>query len=175
VLGVVMGAVLGAALMLVGLAQAGRLMPDDPEALVALAQLLETEHRRIDLLIEREDIAGAIEALEDLRTQPWPDQEQGGEAAIQLRHDVYGRLLRLRLDHPHVDPQPAATLIAVADEGLGEDYVVLDPNPFTARLVALRGEILEGQGQDDAALEAYEQALEMNRTLLERELGSPEP
>jgi tetratricopeptide (TPR) repeat protein len=163
--------VLGAALMLVGLAQAGRLVPERPEALVALGQLLETEHRHIDLMIENGDIAGAIAALEALRGQRWPTVDEGGEAAIQMKHDVYGRLLRLRLDYPDVDPKPPEALLEIANEGLGDDYDRLDVNPFTARLVALQGEILEEVDRDDEALGAYEEALDMNRTLLERELG----
>jgi hypothetical protein len=168
------GLLLGAMLMLVGLAQAGRLMPERPEALVALGQLLETEHRRVDLLLERGDVAGAIEALEALRGQRWPTVDEGGEAAIQMKHDVYGRLLRLRLDHPEVDPQRPEALLEIATEGLGERYDALDVNPFTARMVALQGEVFELLDRDDDALGVYEEALDMNRTLLERELaGAP--
>ena len=61
------GVLLGALLMLVGLAQAGRLAPSRPEVLVALAQTLEVEHQRVDLLLSQKDIAGAIAALERLR------------------------------------------------------------------------------------------------------------
>jgi hypothetical protein len=165
------GMLLGAALMLVGLAQAGRLMPERPEALVALGQLLETEHRRVDLLLERGDVAGAIAALEDLRVHRWPTVDEGGEAAIQMKHDVYGRLLRLRLDHPDVDPKQPEVLLEIATEGLGEGYDALDVNPFTARLVALQGEVFERLDRDDDALGVYERALDMNRTLLDRELG----
>lgn len=169
------GVVLGAALMLVGLAQAGRLAPERPEALVALGQLLETEHRRIDLMIERGDTAGAIAALEALRSQHWPTVEEGGEAAIQMKHDVYGRLLRLRLDHPEVDPRPPEALLEIAEEGLGDDYGELDVNPFTARLAALQGEVFEALDRDDDALTVYEEALDMNQALLERELGGAAP
>jgi tetratricopeptide (TPR) repeat protein len=165
------GLVLGAALMLVGLAQAGRLVPERPRALVALGQLLDGEHRRVDLLLEQGDIAGAIAALEALREQRWPTVEEGGEAALQMRHDVYGRLLRLRLDHPEVDSISPEALLEIATEGLGEAYDALDVNPFTARLVALRGEVLERLDRDDDALGMYEEALDMNRVLLERELG----
>ena len=56
------GVLLGALLMLVGLAQAGRLAPSRPEVLVALAQTLEVEHQRVDLLLAQKDIAGAIAA-----------------------------------------------------------------------------------------------------------------
>jgi tetratricopeptide (TPR) repeat protein len=165
------GLVLGAALMLVGLAQAGRLAPERPEALVALAQLLETEHRRVDLLLSRGDVAGAIAALEDLRGQRWPTVQDAGEAAMQMKHDAYGRLLRLRLDHPEIDSKPSEALLEIAHEGLGEGYADLEVNPFTARLVALQGEIFEQLDRDDDALGVYEEALEMNRILLDRELG----
>jgi hypothetical protein len=164
------GMLLGALAMLVGLAQAGRLAPKKPEVVVALGQLLDTEHRRVDLLIERGDVAGAIAALEALRRQPWPDHETGGDVGVQLRHDVYGRLLRLRLDHPEVSPVEPTALLELADEGLGTDSRDVDTNPFTARLTALRGEVLERLDRDDDALGAYEAALEMNRVLLEREL-----
>jgi hypothetical protein len=161
--------------MLVGLAQAGRLAPAQPQALVALAQLVETEHRRVDLLIERGDVAAAIAALEALRAERWPTREEGGDMALQIRHDVYGRLVRLRLDYPDVDTKPDADLLAIADEGLGNDWREIDTNPFTARLVALRGEILELLDRDDEALGAYEHALDMNEILLDRELGGTNP
>ncbi len=172
---VVLGMMLGALAMLVGLAQAGRLSPRKPEVVVALGQLLEAEHRRVSLLVERGDIAGAIEVLEALRKQPWPDRETGGDVGKQLRHDVYGRLLRLRLDHPKVLPVGPAALLELADEGLGSDALDVDTNPFTARLTALRGEVLEQLDRDDDALTAYEAALEMNRVLLERELQESPP
>ena len=57
------GLVLGAGSMLVGLAQAGRLAPARPDALVVLAQTVEVEHRRIDLLLEREQLRARIEAV----------------------------------------------------------------------------------------------------------------
>lgn len=169
-LSLVLGMMLGALVMLVGLAQAGRLAPKKPEVVVALGQLLDVEHRRVDLLLERGDVAGAIEALEALRKQPWPDHETGGDVGMQLRHDVYGRLLRLRLDNPEVSPVEPAALLEIADEGLGSEAADVDVNPFTARLTALRGEVLERLDRDDDALGAYESALEMNRVLLEREL-----
>lgn len=165
-----LGMVLGAAIMLVGLAQAGRLAPREPEVVVALGQLLDAEHRRVDLMLERGDVAGAIAALEALRRERWPDHETGGDVGVQLRHDVYGRLLRLRLDNPTVSPVEPSALLELADEGLGADAADVDTNPFTARLTALRGEVLEQLDRDDDALGAYESALEMNRVLLEREL-----
>ncbi len=169
------GILIGALAMFVGLAQAGKLAPEQPEAVVALAQLLDAEHRRVDVLLEKEDVAGAIAALEALREQRWPTREEGGDVALQLRHDVYGRLLRLRLDYPDIDARPADELLQIADEGLGEDAAELDVNPFTARLTAMRGEVLEALDRDDDALTSYEQALEMNRVLLERELSGGNP
>ena len=169
------GLVLGALLMLVGLAQAGRLAPSRPEVLVALAQTLEVEHQRVDLLLAQKDIAGAIAALERLRATAWPDRLAAGEAAEQLRHDVYGRLLRLRLDHPKVDPRTPEQLAAIAQEGLGDDYKTLATNAFTARLVALRGEVSELRGDDEAALLAYDEALTMNRGLLQQSLAGAAP
>ena len=80
------GTLLGAVLMLVGLAQAGRLAPSRPEVLVALAQTLEVEHQHVDLLLKQKDIAGAIAALEALRKLEWPTRETAGESAEQLRH-----------------------------------------------------------------------------------------
>jgi hypothetical protein len=172
-LSLVAGVVLGALAMLVGLAQAGKLAPQRPEAVVALAQMLDAEHRRVDVLMDKGDVAGAIAALEALRAGPWPTRDEGGDIAVQLRHDAYGRLVRLRLDHPDVDPKSADELLATLDEGLGEGSSELEVNPFTARLAAMRGEVLEALDRDDDALSAYESALEMNRVLLERELGEP--
>jgi Fe-S-cluster formation regulator IscX/YfhJ len=169
------GMLIGALAMFVGLAQAGKLAPDRPEAVVALAQLLDAEHRRVDLMLEHDDVAGAIAALESLRNERWPTLDEGGEVAVELRHDAYGRLVRLRLDYPDVDPQSSDVLLETLDEGLGDDASELETNPFTARLTAMRGEVFELLDRDDDALSAYESALEMNRVLLERELtgGSP--
>jgi len=164
-----LGMVLGAAGMFAGLAQADRIAPERPDILVALGQRLDVEHRAVDLKVKKGDIAGAIASLESLRAGPWPTPEDASPVAVALRHDAYGRLVRLRLDHPDVDPVSQATLLQMVDEGLGEDPT--DPNPFTARLWALRGELYEAEGRDDEALEAYEKALEINSILLERELG----
>jgi len=162
------GVVLGVGLTLVTSSFAGPMKaPSNPESLVALAQLMDTEHRRVDLLLEKGDVAGAIEALEDLRKGKWPNRDQGGDAAIQLRHDAYGRLLRLRIDHPKVDTKTDQELLGLLDEGLGNEADLVPDNVFTARLVAIRGEVLEGLGRDDDALLAYERALDINRGLLD--------
>lgn len=164
------GVVLGASGAVAGLASAGAFEPSQPQSLVSLAQLVEAEHRRVDLLLEQGDVVGAIAALEQLRGLPWPSREQAGDEAVILRHDIYGRLLRLRLDHDEdVDPK---TLLELANEGLTDDASAVDLNPFTARLVALRGECHEALDDDAAALTDYEKALEMNGTLLERELSA---
>lgn len=167
------GVILGVALTVGGLSLAGKLKPPgDHEVLVALAQAVGATDKQVDLRLARGDIAGAIEALERLRSEPWPNRDRGGDAALQLRHDAYGRLLRLRLDHPQIDPQTPAQLLEIADEGLGREWERLDPNPFTAHLLALRGEVLETLGRDDDALLVYEQALDMNRDLLDAVLGA---
>jgi tetratricopeptide (TPR) repeat protein len=166
------GLILGALLTVTGLALAGKLKPPgEPEALVALAQSVEASDKVVDIQIGRGDIAGAIATLEQLRRQPWPNRERGGDAGIQIRHDAYGRLLRLRLDNPQVDGKSAAELLEIADEGLGREWELLDANPFTARLLAQRGEVLEQLGRDDDALLDYERALDMNRDLLEEVIG----
>lgn len=168
------GVLLGACLMFVGLARAGRLAPPPrPEVLVSLAQTLEVEHRRVDVLLSQEKFAEAIAALEALRKLEWPDRATAGDDGVILRHDVYGRLVRLRIDHPEVEEATPAALQAIVHEGLGEDYKELRTNPFTARLVAVRGELYEEQGDDGAALGAYEEALTMNRALLDQALAAP--
>lgn len=166
------GLMLGVVLTVVSLAQAGRLAPERPATLVALGQMLETEHRRVDLLLSRGKVAEAIQVLEALREHPWPTRADGGDDAVMMRHDVYGRLVRLRIDHPDVDRKAPEELLALCDEGLAEAYREVDVNPFTSRLVALRGEVLEQLERDDDALTAYEEALDMNRELLDRELGA---
>jgi len=163
------GMVLGAGGMFVGLAQADRIVPERPDVLVALGQRLEVQHRVVDLKVGKGDFVGAIDSLESLRSGPWPSSEDSSSVSVALRHDAYGRLVRLRLDHPEVDPLGEGKLLEMIEEGLGDDDT--EASPFTARLWALRGEVYESQGQDDEALEAYEKALEINALLLERELG----
>ncbi|MCY0988471.1 hypothetical protein OV203_15170 [Nannocystis sp. ILAH1] len=171
-----LGAVVGAGVMLAGLAQAGRLAPAPrPEVLVTLAQTVDAEHRRVDVLLKQRDYAGAIAALEQMRTIAWPEPAVAGDAAAVLRHDVYGRLVRLRLDHPDVDPKTPDALAELVGEGLGADYKAIATNAFTARLVGLRGEIAEKQGRDGDALLAYEEALDMNRALLQQALAGAAP
>lgn len=170
------GVLLGAVMMFVGLAQAGRIAPrPQPEVVVNLAQTLEVEHKRVDLLVEQEKFAEAIAALEQLRTLAWPGWQIEGDEVHIMRHDVYGRLLRLRLDHPDVDPRSDDELLKTAFEALtsGDGYTQVRTNPFTARLVAIRGEIHQKAGDDDKALDAYEEALTMNRELLQQALALP--
>ena len=172
---VLLGGVLGAGGAVAGLAQAGRLQPARPDLVVALGQTLEVEHRRADLLLKRQEVAGAIEALESARQHPWPTLEEGGETAIKLKRDLYGRLLRLRLDHPEVDAKSGDELLAIVDEGLAGAPDGFEEELFTSRLLAIKGELLEELGRDDEALDAYERALEINRRLLDVELSTGAP
>jgi tetratricopeptide (TPR) repeat protein len=158
----------GVAITVVGFARATGPKPPSVEVVVAIGQLVDSEYQRIDLLLEQGEVAPAIAALEGLRAQPWPSYADGGDTIVELRHDVYGRLVRLRLDYPDVDPKPDTELLNVVDEGLGGDAHRVEVNPFTSRLVALRGEVLVELGRDDEALRAYERALELNEKLLER-------
>lgn len=161
------GMILGAALAVGGFALAGKLKaPADHEALVALAQMMEAADKQVDLRLGRGDVAGAIETLERMRAEAWPNRQRGGDAAILLRHDCFGRLLRLRLDHPQIDPKTPQQLLEIAEQGLGREWELLDPNPFTAYLLAQRAEILTSLGRDDEALLGYERALDMNTDLL---------
>lgn len=165
---VLTGLVLGVVMTVGGFALAGKLRaPDDPDVLVALAQTIDTTDKKVDVMLARGDVAGAIAALEQLRATKWPSRDRGGDAAVQLRHDAYGRLLRLRLDNPQIDAKTPQQLLELAEEGLGREWELLDPNPFTAHLLALRGEVFERLGRDDDALLVYQQAIDMNRDLLE--------
>ena len=146
----------------------------EPELLLTLGQTLDAEHRRVDLLVDEGKIAEAIAALDQLRALRWPSRAAAGDPAVLLRHDLYGRLLRLRLDHPEGDPRPPAELLALCDEGLA-DADAVEGNAFTARLYAIRGELLEALHRDDEALAAYERALDINRALLRRALGEGAP
>ena len=167
----IVGLALGSGMTALALQASGRLAPAAaPALLLTLGQTLEAEHARVDLLVARGEVGAAIAALEGLRATPWPSRADGGDAAVVLRHDVYGRLVRLRLDHPEVDPVGPAELLARCEEGLGADAGAVAGNAFTARLHALRGEVLAGMGRDDEALAAYERALEINRELLQQAL-----
>ena len=166
------GVAFGIGLSVVSSSFAGDPQPaKDAQVLVALGQLMDTEHRQVDLLLEKGDVAGAIKSLETLRKGKWPSRKIGGDAAVQLRHDAYGRLVRLRLDHPRVDPRTPQKLLKLVEEGLGGDAELVPDNVFTARLVAQQGEIFEQLKRDDDALTAYERALDINRGLLDDLLG----
>ena len=130
------GMVLGAGGMFVGLAQADRIAPARPDVLVALGQRLEVEHRAVDLKLGSGDFVGAIESLESLRSGPWPSSEDASSVSVALRHDAYGRLVRLRLDHPEVDALGDEKLLEMVAEGLGDEDS--EASPFTARLWMVR-------------------------------------
>jgi hypothetical protein len=173
--GLVVGLALGLAVAVVGMAEAGKLRPPrDPELLVAVAQWVDAAERRADLLIARGDIAGATTTLEGAVEYDWPSRDDGGDASVLLRHDLVGRLVRLRLDHPEVKPLDEAAvsaLRALVDDELAVAGDELPANAFTARLHAIAGELAERTGDDDRALTAYERAMTMNRTLLDELVG----
>src|SRR5690606_32554836 len=83
---VLTGLVLGVVMTVGGFALAGKLRaPDDPDVLVALAQTIDTTDKKVDVMLARGDVAGAIAALEQLRATKWPSRDRGGDAAVQLR------------------------------------------------------------------------------------------
>lgn len=163
----------GAALTIVG--GVGASAPVDPssEVLVALAQRVEVSHREVDRLLARGEVERALSVLESVCAGPWPTSSPADPIVTELHHDACGRLLRLRLDNPDVAPQPWETSLALAQRVLGDRTT--PANPFTARLTGIEGELYEQLHDDDAALSAYESALELNRVLLERELGAATP
>jgi hypothetical protein len=156
--------------MLVSLAQAGRLAPSRPEVLVALAQTLEVEHKRVDLLLKQKDVAGAIAALEACASSSGrparPPARPPNSCATTSTAGSCACASTTRRSTPH-----ARAARRHRPEGLGDDYKSLAVNAFTARLVALRGEVSELRGDDDAALAAYDEALTMNRGLLQQALA----
>ncbi|MCA9685914.1 MAG: hypothetical protein KC457_27320, partial [Myxococcales bacterium] len=58
------GVVLGGLLTFGGLALAGKLKPPaDADALVALAQTIDATDKKVDIMLARGDVAGAVAAL----------------------------------------------------------------------------------------------------------------
>jgi hypothetical protein len=90
-------------------------------------------------------------------------------------HAVHGRVLRVRVDDPQDEPPTPEALAALVVKRLGNHYKAIDTNACTSRLVGLRGEIAEKRGRDDDALAAYEEALDMNRALLQQALTGANP
>lgn len=164
----VFGCLLGLALAGAWVAGARALDPaPDQDALVTLAQLVETEHRRVDLLVEQGRHTEAIAALDALVVGPWPATARTGEAGLWIRHDAVGRLVRLELDHGAGDASRLERLRAQVSERLEDAGGGVVPNAFTARLAGLEGELHERLGEDDEALKSYGRALDMNKILLD--------
>ena len=142
-------------------------------ATVALAQLVEAARARADLLEARGDRAAAARALDEALAGPWPDAADP-EVAVPLRSALLGRWARLRLDAPGAGAAERAAVKARIESHL-EGMGTVHEDAFTARLLAILGEIHEAEGRDDQALEAYERALAINRALLQKLLDDASP
>ncbi|RMG98133.1 MAG: tetratricopeptide repeat protein [Deltaproteobacteria bacterium] len=135
-------------------------------ATVGIAQLVEVAEAQADVHERAGRPDEAARVLDDALRAPWP-KTADRDVAIALRSALLGRWARLRLDDPNLSDDERNR---VRDRIVAhlDDASELHEDAFTARLLAILGEIYEAEGRDDEALAAYERALEINRTLLER-------
>ncbi|HEV8322026.1 MAG TPA: hypothetical protein VG389_10460 [Myxococcota bacterium] len=128
------------------------------EALLAYLATARARHLRADLLEEKGDLAGARAEMEALVALPLG----GSAAARDAAQDAWARLARLDVDAtpPRLDDAERAV-----ESGLA---VSPEETFYRANLLMAKGEILEARGAADAALDAYEQSIAINKKVLER-------
>lgn len=135
-------------------------------ATVGIAQLVEVAEAQADVHERAGRPEEAARVLDDALRASWP-KSADPDVAIALRSALLGRWARLRLDDPNLSEDERNRVRDRLVAHLGETSEPHE-DAFTARLLAILGEIYEAEGRDDEALSAYERALEINRTLLER-------
>jgi tetratricopeptide (TPR) repeat protein len=128
------------------------------EALLAYLATARAHHLRADLLEEKGDNAGARAEMEALLAV------HGGAdpAYLDAAQDAYARLARLDL---HAAPPRTDDAMRAVESGLA---LAPDETFYRANLLLAKGEVLEARGDKDAALDAYEQSIAVNKKVLER-------
>jgi len=134
--------------------------PVDDAAMVYL-MAARGHHARADLLADGGDSAAAAAEMEALLSLDPP----AGPVVQDAQQDAWARLARLKL---RLEPPDLVGALAAVDAGLA----VTDGDTFyVANLLLAQGEVLEAKGELDAALDAYDRSIAINKRVLER-LGS---
>ena len=128
------------------------------EALLAYLATARAHHLRADLLEEKGDLGGARAEMEALLAV------HGGAdpAYVEAAQDAYARLARLDL---RAAPPRLDDAMRAVEGGLA---LAPDDTFYRANLLLAKGEVLDARGEKDAALDAYEQSIAVNKKVLER-------